>query len=389
MELTLQLKTVEKRTRPSFVSGYRSYHLPVAADVHYEGFYYIGKNTDHIEKLVKMYSRGYATEGLENVKNELLRNLNQDQHLVPEVIICEACFATAAIKEFAGFLRQHPVLRRIPFILDCTGVAAKDLDICKKTVRPDEVIFLHASTDKELKSKVGFLRKVKVAESAAAVVRIEENLGTRDKWKFGPMSKRVFDILVASVALLLLSPLLLLIALAIKLESRGPIIYNAKRAGRGYRIFNFYKFRTMHRDADKRVAELNHLNQYNAECAGPVFFKISNDPRITRVGSFLRNTSLDELPQLINVLLGDMSLVGNRPLPLYEAATLTTDDYAARFLAPAGITGLWQVKKRGNRDMSVEERINLDIDYATKCNFATDFWIIANTPSALLQKESV
>lgn len=390
MELTLQLETVEKRTRPTFVPGYRSYHLPVSADVQYEGFYYIGKNTDHIEKLVRMYSRGYATEGLENAKNELLRNLKQDQHLVPEAIICEAQFANTAMREFSAFLRQHPLLRQIPFILDCTGLEGTELDTCKKLVRPDEVVFLQASTEKGFKTKVSFLRRMKSAESAAIAVRIEENLQNKDKYKFGPMTKRAFDILVASVALLLLSPLLLLIALAIKLESRGPIIYNAKRAGRGYKIFNFYKFRTMQRDADKRVAEMSHLNQYDANTTkGPVFFKVSNDPRITKVGSFLRNTSLDELPQLFNVLLGDMSLVGNRPLPLYEAATLTTDDYAARFLAPAGITGLWQVKKRGNKDMSVEERINLDIDYAEKCNFATDFWIIANTPSALLQKESV
>ncbi|HZE85605.1 MAG TPA: sugar transferase, partial [Puia sp.] len=165
--------------------------------------------------------------------------------------------------------------------------------------------------------------------------------------------------------------------------------YISKRAGRGYKIFNFYKFRTMCQDADEKVSDLAHLNQYTGELESPVFFKVSNDPRITRVGRLLRNASLDELPQLLNTFLGDMSLVGNRPLPLYEAEMLTTDDYAARFLAPAGITGLWQVKKRGNKDMSVEERINIDIDYASKCNFATDFWIIANTPSALFQKENV
>ena len=218
--------------------------------------------------------------------------------------------------------------------------------------------------------------------------QIEENVPAHSL-RLGLLSKRTFDILVSSIALLLLSPLFLLIALAIKLESSGPVFYIAKRAGRGYRIFNFFKFRTMYQGSDKRVSELTHLNQYNANHHGPVFFKISNDPRITKVGSFLRNTSLDELPQLINVLLGNMSLVGNRPLPLYEAVTLTTDEYAARFMAPAGITGLWQVKKRGNKDMSVEERISMDIDYASNCNFATDFWIIANTPSALLQKENV
>jgi lipopolysaccharide/colanic/teichoic acid biosynthesis glycosyltransferase len=143
-------------------------------------------------------------------------------------------------------------------------------------------------------------------------------------------------------------------------------------------------------DADKKMEEMTHLNQYNAtEGGGPVFFKVSNDPRITKVGAFLRNTSLDELPQLINVLLADMSLVGNRPLPLYEAQTLTTDEWAARFMAPAGITGLWQIKKRGQDDMSVEERIGLDIDYANRNNFMYDLWIMANTPTALLQKSNV
>ena len=110
-----------------------------------------------------------------------------------------------------------------------------------------------------------------------------------------------------------------------------------------------------------------------------------NDTRITKVGAFLRNTSMDELPQFFNVFLGNMSFVGNRPLPLYEAAKLTTDNWAERFMAPAGITGLWQIKKR-NAYMSMEERINLDIAYSKKYNFMYDLWIMANTPSALIQK---
>ncbi len=142
--------------------------------------------------------------------------------------------------------------------------------------------------------------------------------------------------------------------------------------------------------ADTKIAEVAHLNQYSAVTgSGPVFIKINNDPRITKVGAFLRQSSLDELPQLLNVLLGDMSVVGNRPLPLYEAAMLTTDECAKRFLAPAGITGLWQIKKRGKEEMSVEERINLDIVYANNCNFIYDLWIMANTPSALMQKSNV
>lgn len=141
--------------------------------------------------------------------------------------------------------------------------------------------------------------------------------------------------------------------------------------------------------ADSKVNDLYHLNQYSTVCdkKSPLFFKVTNDPRVTRVGRFLRNTSLDELPQFFNVLKGDMSIVGNRPLPLYEAETLTTDEWAKRFLAPAGITGLWQIRKKTNKNMSIEERIHLDINYADKHNFAYDLWILANTPTALLQKD--
>jgi lipopolysaccharide/colanic/teichoic acid biosynthesis glycosyltransferase len=198
----------------------------------------------------------------------------------------------------------------------------------------------------------------------------------------------LIDIILSALLILLLLPVFIIIAIAIKLESKGPIFYNANRAGRGFKIFKFYKFRTMEANADKKIEALAHLNQYkNAEKAR--FFKISNDPRITKVGKFLRNTSLDELPQLINVLKGDMSLVGNRPLPLYEAATLTTNEFVERFMAPAGITGLWQIKKRGKAEMSVEERIELDVSYARKGNLMYDFWIMAKTPRALFQKSNV
>jgi lipopolysaccharide/colanic/teichoic acid biosynthesis glycosyltransferase len=140
--------------------------------------------------------------------------------------------------------------------------------------------------------------------------------------------------------------------------------------------------------ADRMVTSLSHMNQYHGKEA-PVFFKVNNDPRVTRVGAFLRNTSLDELPQLLNVLKGDMSLVGNRPLPLYEACSLTTNEWADRFLAPAGITGLWQVRKRGQADMSVEERIGLDIDYAKRYNLMMDLKIILQTPKVLIQESNV
>lgn len=201
--------------------------------------------------------------------------------------------------------------------------------------------------------------------------------------------KRAFDIVVSATALLFLMPLCLLIALIIKLESRGPIFYISKRAGTGYKIFNFYKFRSMRTGADAQLATLAHMNQYNGQAGSNVFFKIKNDPRITVFGHFLRKTSLDEIPQLVNVLTGDMSLVGNRPLPLYEAEKLTKDQIAWRFLAPAGITGLWQITKRGKDNMSEDERIALDMEYAMKNSFWLDLKILFATIPALIQKEKV
>ncbi len=243
--------------------------------------------------------------------------------------------------------------------------------------------------------------------------------------------KRAIDLLAASMLLLILSPVFLLIALIIKLESKGPVFYYSLRAGKNYEVFKFYKFRSMYSDADKRLAEISDLNQYKEKNSSstPIkkltrsaianyqidnslignegmldidsydkikleennnaFVKIKNDPRITRFGRIIRNSSLDELPQLINVLKGDMSLVGNRPLPLYEAERLTQNDYTARFLAPAGITGLWQVTERGKDNLDACRRIQLDVQYAREMNLAGDIGILLKTFSAMFQHENV
>jgi len=136
----------------------------------------------------------------------------------------------------------------------------------------------------------------------------------------------------------------------------------------------------------RQICERVYHRQKENEVA---FMKFQNDPRITRVGTFLRNTSLDEIPQFINILKGDMSLVGNRPLPLYEAEKLTTDDKIMRFAGPAGLTGLWQVTKRGKKEMSEEERIRLDVEYARNFSFWLDMKIIFRTFPALFQSENV
>ena len=249
-----------------------------------------------------------------------------------------------------------------------------------------------------------------------------------------PLWKRAFDVVFSLGALLALSPLFVCVALAIWLEDRGPAIYCAKRVGSNYRIFNFLKFRSMYMDADRRLREYRRLNQYRGEEAMPVkdepvrkpeerlfgdddevmlvsdnclvpepqyllwrtveqqevFVKLKDDPRITRVGQFIRKYSLDELPQFVNILRGDMSVVGNRPLPVYEAELLTSDEYIDRFMAPAGLTGLWQVEKRGDAGkLSAEERKRLDIEYARHFSLWTDLKIIFRTLTAFIQKENV
>jgi len=235
-----------------------------------------------------------------------------------------------------------------------------------------------------------------------------------------PWSKRIFDLVVACYALLFLLPILLLAIIAIGIESKGKVFYTSKRIGRGLDVFDFYKLRTMHEGADAELDELaKKQNQYAPEnmvtavdfslpcprCATrtdgspcsevhnidlheicdywynfqmseinktkPAYINIAKDPRITNVGNIIRLTGIDKIPQLFNVIKGDMSIVGNRPLPLYEAERLIGEENAMRFLAPAGITGLWQVEQKAfNGLIPEEQRTRLDNEYAS--HFAGD-----------------
>lgn len=206
-----------------------------------------------------------------------------------------------------------------------------------------------------------------------------------------PFIKRLFDITVSSIGIILLSPILIITALLIRLDSKGPIIYKSKRVGTGYNIFDFYKFRSMLNDADNQLEELSELNHYNLveenEPGKAAFVKLRDDPRITRFGNFIRRTSIDELPQLYNVLKGDMSLVGNRPLPLYEAEMLTSYEWSLRFMGPSGVTGLWQIKNRGKRDISERDRKKFDNFYASNYSFWFDLEILIKTLPVILHKE--
>ena len=267
-----------------------------------------------------------------------------------------------------------------------------------------------------------------------------------------PIWKRLFDIIVSFFAIIILSPVFIITAIAIRMESKGPVLFKSKRVGTNYTIFNFLKFRSMYVDAEDRLKEVakeagnqyaeqkkkkkkedkavitaplgleaemmmmdmgmesdmmisddevmlvgddfvvaeSDFNKEKQEDIDNAFVKIENDPRVTKVGRFIRKTSIDELPQLFNILKGDMSVVGNRPLPLYEAEKLTADASIDRFMAPAGLTGLWQVEERGKGGMmSAEERKQLDITYGQTYNFMLDMKIIFRTITSMIQKGNV
>jgi lipopolysaccharide/colanic/teichoic acid biosynthesis glycosyltransferase len=191
------------------------------------------------------------------------------------------------------------------------------------------------------------------------------------------MAKRAFDLAVCLLVLPLVIPVFLLCALAIRLDSPGPVVFAQQRTGQHGRRFRMWKFRTMVRNAEELKAQLQHLN-----ILPPPDFKILNDPRITRVGRFLRKTSLDELPQILNVIRGEMTLVGPRPTSF--AASTYDLWHTKRLEVVPGITGLWQVK--GRNATTFDERLRLDIRYIEEMSFKLDLRIMAWTLGAVLKR---
>ncbi|MBC1273734.1 sugar transferase [Listeria booriae] len=195
---------------------------------------------------------------------------------------------------------------------------------------------------------------------------------TKTTIKFYPIVKRVMDVLGASVGLLLLTPFLIILALIIKLSDlRAPVFFKQERIGKNGKRFLMYKFRTMIPNAEEKLAELLQFNEVEG-----AMFKMKHDPRVTKLGSFLRKTSIDELPQLLNVLKGNMSLVGPRPPLEREVAEYSVRDYGRLSITP-GCTGLWQVS--GRNDVSFAEMVDLDLEYIQKVSFALDIQILLRT----------
>lgn len=386
-------------------------------------FIYIGKHEPTIERFSRL--RGITFYAISNYKRatELLDKIREKYDTV---ILFEQRILEKDISEIKYLRKKYPAVYIVLVMESLTPQEGKE--------------YLKAGTNNTLSFEA----------EEVAFQQIDNFLKKRKKQKINdiqskqagikvfrlPLWKRTFDIIFSLTALICLSPLLLATALAIRLESKGAVIYTSKRVGSNYKIFDFLKFRSMYTNADKHLKDFNNLNQYQAEDISALpekgkelmigddtnldgeeeillisddfviseqeytskksiekknaFVKLENDPRITKVGRFIRKYSIDELPQLINILKGDMSIVGNRPLPLYEAELLTTDEYIDRFMAPAGLTGLWQVEKRGEAGkLSADERKQLDIQYAKTFSFSLDMKIILKTLTAFIQKENV
>lgn len=220
----------------------------------------------------------------------------------------------------------------------------------------------------------GFGRGTRPGTSSAAFRSVSKRI-------IDSVSKRIIDVVGAVLGLLLLAPFLALIAILIRLDSSGPVLFRQRRQGLDGRIFCMLKFRTMRQDAEERLKEFEAKN----ESAGGVLFKMRRDPRVTRIGRFLRRTSLDELPQLWNVLRGEMSLVGPRPLQLRDSALLGETDpagYTARLSVLPGLTGPWQVG--GRSDLDSAGMVRLDLDYIVNWSLGLDLRILCRTVIVVL-----
>jgi lipopolysaccharide/colanic/teichoic acid biosynthesis glycosyltransferase len=390
---------------------------------------YIGNSISSFEQIAKekniaFWSAKNSLEALQVLKNQNV-----------EVIIADFNLPGNSGLYFFEILHKTPLYSEIPFILVNEEYNKKLFKEAFSKGISDFFVSI-SSTASQIVARAESLYKLKQFKTQQ-----QNDLDAVKKFKM-PRSKRIFDIVFASSVLLVIAPIMLFIMLAIRLESKGKVYYISKRVGR--KTFDFYKLRSMRSGSDELIKKLavenNQYNKQNAvqtidfnkpcvkcstmpkdESCSPIlhidgnricdywynhqkntieknnatFIKIVNDPRITKIGKFIRNTSIDELPQLINVLKGDMSIVGNRPLPVYEAELLTKDAISKRFLAPAGITGLWQVELRGRAGkMSEEERIELDNKYAdyfigNNYSFWYDVKLILRTFPGLIQKSTV
>jgi len=307
---------------------------------------------------------------------------------LPDGIVCEKKIpGDDAFAIFDFWIEHFDLDYKIPFLI---LEDKKNQETIEKALqlKIDDVYEKPVSAETII-SRILFLKKIKPLGKTVSTSRV-----LPQKYHT-PFFKRTFDFLLAVIGLIIISPIVLLIGIAIKIESRGKVYAISKRVGTGYQVFDLYKLRSRYSVPDKRSQELSHLNQYLKE-AHPVSPEKEgeNDPRLTKVGYIINKTGIDRWLQLINVIKGDISIVGNRPILLFEAELLTIGDWRDRLYAPAGMTGLWKIKSHKKyKSLSFENRKLLDNKYVRIAKRKYPFWkdllIILRTALAIFQKKNV
>jgi len=378
---------------------------------------YIGSSTETVNLLAADRHLSVTVQG-----NILAAENYLKSGQIPDAILCEMTLSGGDGIQMHDWVRQRADLNPVSFML-VTHEFKEDLYKEAFKRRMDDYFVIPLQQPESMAGRIEYLRDYR-----QKIVPVEPQLETEAIYHM-PKSKRIFDIALAGGALVALSPLLLIVMIAIRLESKGKVYYKLRsmRVGADADLAKLAKDKNQYASASERseidferfceecaklpvgkhCSPIVHIGthsicensfkiqQHEIDKSKSAFIKIINDPRITKVGKIIRNTSIDELPQLINVLKGDMSIVGNRPLPVYEAEQITKGDMSRRFLAPAGITGLWQVELRGKGgDMSEDERKRLDNVYSDhfigdNYSFWYDFKLILRTFKALFQKDTV
>ena len=340
-----------------------------------DNIFYIGENITLVANLAGSFRNGYATAINLQQGVSFLRELLMDQYRFRGIMI-DVPMHKLQLEKFMQFM-QGSGLEQVPVLYVSTHLSEREVQeliaahIVDDIVHPIRDIFT-------IGERMDFVGQVKKQVAAG---RREVVMTTLVKGWMQAAVKRVADIIVSTILIILLAPLMLLLAILIKLSSDGPVFHNAYRAGKGYTIFKFYRFRTTKVGTARLVTSLSQVNLFRDH--GATFLKACDESSVTGIGQWLRSTCLDELPQLFNVLKGDMSMVGNRPLPLNEASQLTNNAFAERFNAPAGITGLWQIHQDGD---PLRDRVQDDLLYAKRRSLWLDFTILCRTPAAWWRK---
>ena len=338
-----------------------------------ENLFYVGENISLVANLARAYGLGYARTVNLRQAISFIRQLDAEGCRLTGILV-DMPLQGPEFRNFLGYL-SGTAYANLPVVYVSTYLTPAEIADMSASHLVDDIV--HPIRDIfTIGERLIFLAKVRQGHAAGAGSR--RSVSTRVQEHMAAVVKRLADIAVALMLLILLAPLMMLIAVWIKADSRGPVFHNTYRAGRGYRVFKLYRFRTGKVGAARLVSSLSLSARFLDH--GASFIKAPHKTGLTAAGKFLGRTGLADLPQLLNVLKGEMSIVGNRPLPLSEASLLTSDASAIRFNAPAGMTGLWQVNRKGHNE---NQRLRFDLAYARERSLRMDIGILLRSVGAV------